>query len=67
MPEKKVIVPLTVEWSVGQLIVLGLLTRVFTDTGVQLFFPFFPLIAAGLGVSAQVMGQLVSLRIDKSD
>ena len=50
------------EWSVAQLIALGLVTRVFTDTGVQLFFPFFPLIAAGLGVSAQAMGQLVSLR-----
>lgn len=50
------------EITVRRLIVLGLVTRVFTDTGVQLFFPFFPLIAAGLGVSAQVMGQLVSLR-----
>jgi len=50
------------ELSVRRLIALGLFTRFFTDTGVQLFFPFFPIIAAGLGVSAEVMGRLVSAR-----
>ncbi len=50
------------ELSVRRLIALGLLTRFFTDTGIQLFFPFYPIIAAGLGVSAPVMGRLVSAR-----
>ena len=62
MIEKKISIPVVIEWSVPRLLVLGVLTRVFTDTGVQLFFPFFPLIATGLGISAQAMGQLVSIR-----
>ncbi|MCA9928058.1 MAG: MFS transporter [Anaerolineales bacterium] len=48
--------------SVNRLIGIGLLTRLLTDTGIQIFFPFLPNIASGLGISAIAMGRLVSLR-----
>ena len=47
---------------VKKLIFIGLFTRILVDTGTQLFFPFLPMIAAGLGVSEVVAGRLVSLR-----
>jgi predicted MFS family arabinose efflux permease len=48
--------------AVSQLLAVGLATRLFVDTGVQLFFPFLPLIAQGLGVTTVALGRLVSLR-----
>lgn len=44
------------------LLTVGLLTRVLTDTGTQMFFPFLPIFAAGLGITAVALGGLVSLR-----
>lgn len=43
-------------------LVIGLLTRILTDTATQMFFPFLPIFAAGLGITAVTMGRLVSLR-----
>ncbi len=48
--------------SLNRLITIGVLTRVITDTGVQIFFPFLGIIAAGIGVSDVLLGRLVSLR-----
>ncbi len=48
--------------SVARLLGLGLSTRFFIDTGTQIFMPFLPMIAAGLGVDIITMGRLVSLR-----
>ena len=48
--------------EVNRLIGIGLLTRLLTDTGIQIFFPFLPTIAAGLNISNISMGRLVSLR-----
>lgn len=48
--------------SVNRLIMIGLLTRLVTDTAVQLFFPFLPVIAAGLRTTSVTAGRLVSLR-----
>lgn len=50
------------EISVNRLIVLGLITRLVTDTAVQLFFPFLPVIAEGLRTTSVAVGRLVSLR-----
>ncbi|MBP8000311.1 MAG: MFS transporter [Chloroflexi bacterium] len=50
------------EITIRRLIALGLLTRFFTDMGVQIFFPFFAIIAAGLGITPVIMGRLVSVR-----
>lgn len=48
--------------SIPRLLGLGLATRFFIDTGIQIFMPFLPMIAAGLGVNIVTMGRLVSLR-----
>ena len=48
--------------SVNRLIVIGLITRLVSDTAVQLFFPFLPVIAEGLRTSSVTAGRLVSLR-----
>ena len=48
--------------SVNRLIVIGLITRLVTDTAVQIFFPFLPVIAAGWRTSSVAAGRLVSLR-----
>ncbi|MEZ4593371.1 MAG: MFS transporter [Chloroflexota bacterium] len=50
------------EISVNRLIFIGLITRLVTDTAVQFFFPFLPVIANGLGTTTVVAGRLVSLR-----
>ena len=50
------------EISVNRLIVIGLITRLVTDTAVQIFFPFLPVIAAGWRTSSVAAGRLVSLR-----
>lgn len=41
---------------------VGLMTRILIDTGTQMFFPFLPIIAEGLGISTVTLGRLVSLR-----
>lgn len=48
--------------SVKRLIGIGLLTRLFMDTAVQMFFPFLPIIASGMGITTVTLGRLVSLR-----
>lgn len=50
------------EISVNRLIFLGLVTRLVTDTAVQFFFPFLPVIAEGLRTNSVAVGRLVSLR-----
>ena len=49
-------------FSVRRLIAVGLATRLLLDTGIQIFFPFLPVIAAGLGSNTIALGRLVSLR-----
>lgn len=48
--------------SVQRLIGIGLLTRLLVDTAVQMFFPFLPVIAEGMGTTTVQLGRLVSLR-----
>lgn len=48
--------------SVPQLLGASIATRLMTDTTNQLFNPFLPAIAAGLGLDVLTMGRLVSLR-----
>lgn len=48
--------------SVPRLLGIGLATRLVIDTGVQIFFPFMPVIARGMGLSTVVMGRLITLR-----
>ncbi len=50
------------DWSLGRILGLGLITRVVVDTATQLFFPFLPIIAAGMGLTPIVLGRLVSVR-----
>lgn len=50
------------EVSVRRLLGAGLAARILLDTGVQMFFPFLPIFAQGLGTTAVAMGRLVSLR-----
>ena len=49
-------------FTVRRLIAVGLATRLLLDTGIQIFFPFLPAIAAGLGSNTIALGRLVSLR-----
>lgn len=49
-------------FSINQLIGIGLVTRLFTDSGVQVFFPFLRAIADGLGISTVELGRWISLR-----
>lgn len=48
--------------SVPQLLSASIVTRLMTDTTNQLFNPFLPTIAAGLGLDVLTLGRLVSLR-----
>ncbi|MCP4420395.1 MAG: MFS transporter [Chloroflexi bacterium] len=48
--------------SVNRLIVVGLITRLVTDTAVQIFFPFLPVLAKGWHTTSVAAGRLVSLR-----
>lgn len=48
--------------SVRRLIAVGVITRLITDTAVQFFFPFLPIIAQGLNTSSVTVGRLISLR-----
>ena len=48
--------------SLVGLIGMALVTRCLTDTGFQIFYPFLPMLAGGLGLSTTRMGQLLGLR-----
>ena len=48
--------------SLVGLIGIALVTRCLTDTGFQIFYPFLPMLAGGLGLSTTRMGQLLGLR-----
>jgi predicted MFS family arabinose efflux permease len=55
-------IPAQAELSVRNLIALALVTRLLVDTSIQIFSPFLPVIAMGLGVEAATVGMLVSVR-----
>lgn len=48
--------------TVPQILAASIATRLAVDTKVQLFNPFLPTIAAGLGLDVLTLGRLVSLR-----
>ena len=48
--------------SISRLIGLSIVTRLIFDTGVQVFNPFLPIIAAGLQTDVVTLGRMVSLR-----
>lgn len=48
--------------SVARLLAVALLTRLFTDTSFQVFFPFLPILAEGLGTTPIVLGRLLSVQ-----
>ena len=47
---------------IRKLLSVAISLRIINDTGVQIFFPFLPVLAAGVGVSVAVMGQLLAIR-----
>lgn len=53
---------MNVEPSPRKLILAGLFTRLFLDTGVQVFFPFLRTIAGGIGITTVELGRLISLK-----
>ncbi|MCC6168085.1 MAG: MFS transporter [Caldilineaceae bacterium] len=50
------------EMSYARLMTISIMTRLMTDSSVQMFNPYLPLFAAGLGATVVVMGRLVSAR-----
>jgi predicted MFS family arabinose efflux permease len=48
--------------SFGRLIGTGIGAKLLVDIGVQIFNPFLPIIASGLGLDVVAMGRLVGLR-----
>ena len=48
--------------SVTRLLSISVAARIVVDTSVQIFSPFLPMIAAGLGTNVVVMGRLVAIR-----
>lgn len=46
----------------GRLIGAGLAARLINDTVVQMFYAFLPILARGLGITPEQMGQLLSVR-----
>lgn len=48
--------------SLGFIVGIGVAAKFFVDVSVQLFQPFLPVLAAGMGVSVVTMGRLVSVR-----
>ncbi len=48
--------------SLPRLMGLSITTRLLVDTAMQIFNPFLPIFATGLGVNVITMGQLLSLR-----
>lgn len=45
-----------------RLVAAGLLSRLLSDTTAQMFYAFFPILAAGIGVDSVVFGRLLSVR-----
>lgn len=45
-----------------RLVITGLFSRILTDTSSQMFYAFFPILAAGMGVSSVTFGRLLSVR-----
>ena len=45
-----------------QLVAVGLGSRLLNDTLVQMFYAFLPILARGLGIAPEQMGQLLSVR-----
>ena len=45
-----------------RLVGTGIGTKLLNDTSVQIFNPFLPVIASGLGVSVVTLGRLVGLQ-----
>lgn len=50
------------EISVARLLSVSVIVRIIVDTSVQMFGPFLPIIANGLGTNVVVMGRLTGLR-----
>ncbi len=48
--------------SVRRLMTISIITRIIVDTSVQLFGPFLPMIAQGLGTTVVTMGRLIAIR-----
>ncbi len=48
--------------SIWHIVGAGFLLRLLIDTSGQMFYPFVPILAAGLGVSAMVIGRLLSVQ-----
>ncbi len=48
--------------SIWTIVGFGFFLRLLIDTGGQLFYPFVPVFAAGLGVSAVMVGRLISIQ-----
>lgn len=55
-------VPPPSELSFTRLIGTSVVTKLFVNTGIQIYGPFLPVFAAGLNTSSIAMGQLVSIR-----
>ncbi|MEM7334727.1 MAG: MFS transporter [Chloroflexota bacterium] len=49
-------------FSIWAIVGFGFVLRLLIDTSGQLFYPFVPVFAAGLGVSAVVVGRLISIQ-----
>ncbi|MCP4419254.1 MAG: MFS transporter [Chloroflexi bacterium] len=60
--EKQLASSLASRLSIWHIVGAGFLLRLLIDTSGQLFYPFVPIFAAGLGVSAVVIGRLISLQ-----
>src|SRR5690606_8005128 len=50
------------EISYARLMAISIVTRLMVDSSVQMFNPYLPIFAAGLGTTVVVMGRLVSVR-----
>ena len=48
--------------SFRRLMAVSISARLLVDTGVQIFSPYLPVIASGLGITVVTLGRLVSLR-----
>ncbi|MCA9994793.1 MAG: MFS transporter [Anaerolineales bacterium] len=60
--KKQLIPALTSRPSIWHIVGAGFLLRLLIDTSGQMLYPFVPIFAAGLGVSAVIIGRLLSLQ-----
>ncbi len=60
--EKRLIPSLAGRSSIWHIVGISFLLRLLIDTSGQLLYPFVPIFAAGLGVSAVIIGRLFSLQ-----